>query len=146
MEVTMLNLKLSDAKRPLISETRKKSARDVVIDGIQNQIGLLGDANFKVERTRYTKDSEGNAIRKSVAAPPKPWFWRATDGNIMVQVRYGHAVVVELQPGKPSIVAGKTEKEVITVLTQVVQAVKSGELDTQIEAAKAKAKRNRSGE
>ena len=142
----MLNLKFSDAKRPLISETRKKSARDVVIDGIQHQIGLLGDANYTVERTRYTKDSDGNAIRKSVAAPPKPWFWKSVDGNIMVQIRYGHAVVVEIQPGKPSIQAGKTEKEVITVLTQVVQAVKTGELDAQIEAAKMKAKRNRSGE
>lgn len=141
----MLNLKFSDAKRPLISETRKKSARDVVIDGIQHQIALLSDQNYKVERTRYSKNADGTSNRKMVAAPPKPWFWKSQDG-FLVQIRYGHAVVVEIQPGKSSILAGKAEKDVIAVLTQVVQAVKGGELDTQIEAAKAKAQRNRKGE
>lgn len=142
----MLNLKLSDARRPLVSEIRRKSARDVVLDGIQHQIALLTDKTYKVERTRYIKDAEGNSTRKVVAAPPKPWFWRTADGTIMVQIRYGHAVVVELEPSKPTIITGKSEKDAVSVLTQVVEAVKSGKLDPQIEAAKAKAKKNRKGE
>ncbi|CUW39893.1 conserved protein of unknown function [Magnetospirillum sp. XM-1] len=142
----MLNLKLSDASRPLIAETRKKSAREVVLDGIGHQIGLLTDKAYTVERTRYSKNADGTSCRKVVAAPPKPWFWRATDGTIMVQVKYGHAVVVEIEPGKPTIIAGKSEKDAVSVLAQVVEAVKSGKLDPQIEAAKAKAKMNRKGE
>lgn len=142
----MLNLNLSDAKRPLVSEIRRKTAREVVLDGIGHQIGLLTDKAYTVERTRYSKNADGTSCRKVIAAPPKPWFWRATDGTIMVQVRYGHAVVVEIEPGKPTIIAGKLEKDAVSVLTQVVEAVKTGKLDPQIEAAKMKAQRNRKGD
>lgn len=142
----MLNLKLTDAKRPLVAETRKKSGRDVVLDGIQNQLGLLNNSEFKVERVRYAKDAEGNYTRKSVAAPPKPWWWKTGDGTIMVQIKYGSSTVVELEPGKPTIVAGKAAKDVIAVLTQVADAVKAGKLDAQIDLAKAKAKRSKKAE
>lgn len=141
----MLNLKLSDAKRPLVAETRKKSGRDVVLDGIQHQIGLLNDPNYTVERVRYAKDAEGNYTRKSVAAPPKPWWWKSGDGTMMVQVKYGSSTTVELEPSKPTIIAGKVTKDVIAVLTQVADAVKAGKLDAQIDAAKAKAKRSKKG-
>ncbi len=142
----MLNLKLSDAKRPLVAETRKKSGRDVVLDGIQNQLGLLNDQNFKVERVRYAKDAEGNYTRKSVAAPPKPWWWVANDGTHMVQIKYGSSTVVELEPGKGTIIAGKSTKDMVNVLTQVADAVKAGKLDAQIDAAKGKAKRSKKAE
>lgn len=142
----MLNLKLTDAKRPLVAETRKKSGRDVVLDGIQHQIALMNDPNYKVERTRYTKDEQGSYCRKAVAAPPKPWWWKTGDGTMMVQIKYGSSTVVELEPGKPTIVAGKAAKDVIAVLTQVADAVKAGKLDAQIDAAKGKAKRSKKGE
>jgi hypothetical protein len=144
MEVSMqgLNLKLTDAKRPLVSETRKKSGREVVLDGITHQIGLLNDQNYTVERTRYVKSEAGNT-RKTVRRPPTPWFWTASDGNMLVQVRYGHATTIEIEPGKPTIVGGKTRKDVIKVLEQVAAAVKEGHLDAQVDAAKAKAKHRR---
>ncbi len=127
--MSVLNLKLTDAKRPLVSETRRKSAREVVLDGIQNQIALLSDSNSQV--------------RKTVAAPPKPWWWVANDGTHMVQVRYGSSTVVELEAGKPTIVAGKNTGDLVSVLSQVADAVKGGKLDHQIDAAKAKAKRRK---
>lgn len=142
----MLNLKLTDAKRPLVAETRKKSGRDVVLDGIQNQLGLLNDSEFKVERVRYAKDAEGNYTRKAVAAPPKPWWWKSGDGTMMVQIKYGSSTVVELEPGKPTIIAGKAVKDVAGILSQIADAVKVGKLDAQIDAAKAKAKRNKTAE
>ncbi len=141
--MSVLNLKLTDAKRPLVSETRRKSAREVVLDGIQNQIALLSDSNFKVERVRYAKEADGTQVRKTVAAPPKPWWWVANDGTHMVQVRYGSSTVVELEAGKPTIVAGKNTGDLVSVLSQVADAVKGGKLDHQIDAAKAKAKRRK---
>jgi len=140
----MLNLKLSDAKRPLVAETRRKTGRDVVLDGIMHQIELVKNPAYTVERSRYIKGETGS-FRQTIARPPKPWFWSAADGTKLVQVKYGHSAVVEIEPAKPTIVAGKTEKDLIGVLEQVASAVKAGNLDSQIDAAKAKAKRNREG-
>jgi hypothetical protein len=139
----MLNFKLTDTKRPLVSETRRKTAREVVLDGITHQIGLLSDANYKVERTRYVKNGDGGPSRKSVSAPPKPWWWQAGDGTMLTQIKYGHGTAVEIEPGKPTIIAGKSSKDVIKVLEQVREAVVAGHLDIQIEAAQAKAKLRR---
>lgn len=144
--MSVLNFKFTDAKRPLVAETRRKTGREVVIDGIQHQIALLNDSTYKVERTRYAKDADGNYVRKAVAAPPKPWWWTAGDGTHMVQIKYGSSTVVELEPGKPTIVCGKTDQDVIKVLEQVVDAVKAGKLHAQIETAKGKAKRSKKAE
>lgn len=144
--MSVLNLKFTDAKRPLVSETRRKTGREVVLEGIRHQIALLSDPNYTVERVRYAKDADGNFARKPVSAPPKPWWWTAADGTHMVQVRYGSSTLVELEPGKPSIVAGKSSKDVVAVLAQVAEAVKAGKLDAQIDTAKAKAKRSKAAE
>lgn len=141
--MSVLNLKLTDAKRPLVSETRRKTAREVVLDGIQHQIAALNDSGYKVERVRYTKELDGTQVRKAVSAPPKPWWWVANDGTHMVQVRYGSSTVVELEQGKPTILAGKTSKDVAAVLAQVADAISAGKLDAQIDAAKTKAKRRK---
>ena len=144
--MSILNLKLTDARRPLVAETRKKSGRDVILDGIHHQIALLNDPNYKVERVRYTKDVDGNYARKPVSAPPKPWWWQTGEGSNMVQIKYGSSTIVELEPGKPTIVTGKTAKDVVLVLEQVADAVKAGKLDAQIETAKGKAKRRKAVE
>lgn len=144
--MSVLNLKLTDARRPLVSETRRKTGREVVLEGIQNQLALLNDSNFKVERVRYAKDADGNYARKPVSAPPKPWWWTMCDGTMCVQIRYGSSTVVELEPGKPTIVTGKTAKDVVSVLEQVAGALKAGKLDNQIDAAKLKAKRHKTAE
>lgn len=141
----MLNLKLTDTRRPLIAETRRKSGREVVLDALQHQIALLNDPNYTVERVRYAKGADGYS-RKPVAAPPKPWWWTASDSTKMVQIKYGSSSIVEIEPGKPTIVVGKTDKDVIKVLEQVADAIKAGALDAQIDAAKAKAKRGKKGE
>lgn len=144
--MSVLNLKFTDARRPLVSETRRKTGREVVLDGIQNQLALLNDSNFKVERVRYAKDADGNYTRKPVSAPPKPWWWVANDGTHMVQVKYGSSTLVELEQGKPTILAGKSSKDVAAVLAQVADAVSAGKLDAQIDTAKAKAKRSKAAE
>lgn len=144
--MSVLNLKLTDAKRPLVAETRRKTGREVVIDGIQHQIALLNDSTYKVERVRYAKDGDGNYSRKAVAAPPKPWWWTAGDGSKMVQIKYGSSTIVEIEAGKPTIVCGKTDKDVIKVLEQVAEAVKAGKLDAQIDTAKTKAQRSKKAE
>lgn len=67
----------------------------------------------------------------------------SSDSTMCVQIKYGSSTIVELEPGKPTIVAGKTAKDVVAVLEQVADAVKAGKLDSQIDAAKTKAKRSK---
>ena len=141
----MLQLKYSDEKKVLVSEARKKSPRQVVLDGIHNQVELLKNPSFTVERVRYSKGAENGNARQSISRPPQPWFWKsANDGNLLLEIRYGRTVVELQGEGKPnSIVAGKTNTDAIKVLEQIAAAVKNGELDDPLEAAKIKAKHRR---
>lgn len=137
----MLGLKLSDAKRPLVSDTRKKSAREVVLEGIGHQIAALSRDGYTVTRTRYVRDNEGKHSRASVSAAPKPWWWQDADGTFMVNVKYGSSQVIEIEPGKGAIICGKDATSVTKVLETVKGAVGKGMLDAQIDAARTKTRR-----
>ena len=141
----MLQLKFSDEKKVLVSEARKKTPRQVVLDGIHNQVELLKNPSFTVERVRYSKSAENANTRQSISRPPQPWFWRsANDGNLLMEIRYGRTPVEIQGDGKAnSIIAGKTPADAIKVLEQIAAAVKAGELDGPLEAAKLKAKHRR---
>lgn len=136
----MFGLKLTDQKRPLIAETRRKSARDVVIQGICHQIELLKNTAYTVERTRYVKDDSGYS-RQMTSRPPKPWFWDV-GGKMFVQIRYGSSQVVLLD-NKPTIECGKDNASVIKALEAVKNGIEKGLLDTAIEEAKARSRRKK---
>ena len=141
----MLQLKFSNEKKVLVSEARKKTPRQVVLDGIQNQVELLKNPGFTVERVRYSKGAENGNTRQSISRPPQAWFWKsANDGTLLMEIRYGRTVVELQGEGKPnSIIAGKTPADAVKVLEQIAAAVKVGELDGPLEAAKIKAKHRR---
>lgn len=139
----MLGLKLSDAKRPLVSDTRKKTAREVVLDGIGHQIAALSTDGYTVTRTRCVRDAEGKHSRASVSAPPKPWWWQDADGTYLCQIKYGSSQVIEIEAGKGTIVCGKDTASVSKVLGTIKGAVEKGMLDTQIDAARAKTRRTK---
>jgi len=141
----MLNLKFSSEKKVLVSEARKKTPRQVVLDGIGFQVELLKNPNFTVERVRYRKNAVDGNTRQSISRPPQPWFWKsATSDNLLMEIRYGRTPVEIQGEGKPhSIIAGKTPADAIKVLEQIAAAVTAGELDGPLAAAKAKAKHRR---
>jgi len=138
----MLGLKLSDAKRPLVTEARKKTPSEVVLAGIRDQIGLLKDSNFTTVRTKYVRDGD-SSVKKEVVTKPKSWFWKGDDGVFCVQIRYGSSHVVPLDPSKPTIIAGKNPQDVIKVLETVAEAVKSGKLEGPISTVAERAKRRK---
>jgi len=141
----MLNLKFSAEKKVLVAEARKKSPRQIALDGIHHQIELLKNPSYTVERIRYRKGAEDGDSRQSVNRPPQPWFWKsASDGGLLLEIRYGRTPVEIQGEGKPnSIIAGKTPADAIKVLEQIAAAVTAGELDGPLAAAKAKAKHRR---
>ncbi|BAE50433.1 hypothetical protein amb1629 [Paramagnetospirillum magneticum AMB-1] len=145
MEAIMLQLKFSNEKKVLVSEARKKSPRQVVLDGIHNQVELLKNPNYTVERVRYSKGTEGGNTRLSISRPPQPWFWRSASGdNLLLEIRYGRTVVeLQGQGMANTVIAGKTPADAIKLLEQIATAVKNGELDEPLEAAKIKARHRR---
>jgi hypothetical protein len=144
--MSKLNFKLTNTPRPTAVEKRSKSPRQVVQDGISTQIALIKDPDFSIPKTRYVKvieDGQEKSVRKNVTSKPRPWFWLADDGQYMLQIRYGSSIVVELEKGNPTIIAGKTTKDVQRVLEQVSNAVDAGDMDEQIMTAKTKTKRSK---
>ncbi|WP_237051413.1 hypothetical protein [Magnetospirillum sp. ME-1] len=141
----MLQLKFSNEKKVLVSEARKKSPRQIALDGIFHQIELLKNPSYTVERVRYRKGTEDGNTRQSISRPPQAWFWRsATGDNLLLEIRYGRTVVeLQGQGMANTIIAGKTPADAIKVLEQIATAVRAGELDDPLEAAKIKAKHRR---
>ncbi|WP_417794674.1 hypothetical protein [Terasakiella pusilla] len=138
-------LKFSDNKRPTVQESRRKKGSDVVIEGIENQIALLQDPSFKVERYRYTdhRNEDGSVSRKKklIAAKPRKWYWKNDDDIYFVELRYGSSYIFEVEAGKPSIECGPEKQDIVEVLETVKKMIIEGKLDKQIADCKDRARR-----
>ncbi|KJS40001.1 MAG: hypothetical protein VR70_07035 [Rhodospirillaceae bacterium BRH_c57] len=141
-----MKLKLIARERPTAVERRKRNPRDVVIETIDLQITAIEHSKqgkeFTVERERYvnvTESGRDRRIKSTVQAKPKPWWW--VEGGIhYIQPRFG-THLIELQPEKATIEAGKSLDDVIAVLKTLREMVTKGELDEPINAAREKAKK-----
>lgn len=138
----MVTLKFCDVQPRKAVDARRRSATAILLDGITHQIALLKDPKYVVERVRYQKTDAGYA-RAAVAKPPRKWWWQGEDGQLYVQLHLGSSTLVELEAGKPTLVCGKTEKDVIAVLEQVATAIRDGKFADAIAQAHAKMKRKK---
>ena len=79
------------------------------------------------------RDNDGT--RKTVEVPKriKPWWFTSEQGKIFVTVKYGSAVL-QLRRGLPNIELASPD-QLVGTLEILKQAVESGELDKEIEAA-----------
>ena len=66
----------------------------------------------------------------------KPWFWTGEKGECLLAISYGRKQI-ELQKGKTAIDVGDVAN-LCAVLDTVIDAVRNGELDPQIETASVK--------
>jgi hypothetical protein len=141
----MKELKFSTQNRPTVQEKRRKKGADVMIEGLENQIALINDPTFKVERYRYVnnEDADGNITKKKklVAAKPREWFWKNEDGIWLIELRYGSSYVFEVEPGKPSVECGPSKQDIVEVLETVKEMISEGKLDKQIADCKDRARR-----
>lgn len=93
--------------------------------------------HYAPRRLRSMRDEEtGARVVKEVAVRIKPWFWTGEKGETLLTINYG-SKQIELLKGKTAIDVGDAAN-LVTVLDTVISAVKSGELDVQIEAASVK--------
>lgn len=89
---------------------------------------------FAATRTKTITDRE-TGLRKHVetALTVRPWWWTNPTGTVVLSLRYG-SKAIEIAKGKNAIEVGSIENLVDTLLA-VREAVKTGELDSQIDAA-----------
>lgn len=93
--------------------------------------------HYAPKRLRSLRDEDtGVRVVKEVAVRIKPWFWTGEKGETLLAINYGSRQI-ELQKGKSAIDVGDATN-LVSVLETVITAVKSGELDVQIEAASSK--------
>lgn len=103
---------------------------------------MLADAlaqGLHYSPTRYrsfTDADTGTRLVKEVPVRIKAWFWTGEKGETLLAIHYG-SKQIELQKGKTAIDVGDAAK-LCAVLDTVIDAVRNGELDTQIESASVK--------
>ena len=116
-------------------------ARIKMLDAIDIQIAaaeadLAGEPYVKLGMRYVTDEETGDRVRKEVPIRIRRWWWKDADGQIMLDVRYGNRRI-ELKAGKSAIEVGEMENLVPT-LKLLADAVKAGELDKALLAAKSK--------
>jgi len=66
----------------------------------------------------------------------KAWWWTGEKGETLLSIQYG-SKTLEISKGKPAIEVASAG-DLVSVLDVVIDAVQSGELDAQMEAASTK--------
>lgn len=140
MTALLSTLKLSNAKKPKsVSDVTKR--RNKLIKKLSEQrelaVAHADGKTFAATRLRTVKDAEtGLRVAKETAVRIKQWWWEGDKGETLFAVHYG-SKLLDLSKGKATIEVANIA-ELIKVLDVLTSAVKSGELDTQMEAASAK--------
>ena len=136
----LAKLKLTTEKRKVTYDA-KTHRRQKMLEAIGEQKilveALLTDEVPNITRLVTEKDPETGEKRK-VMKPKKvrQWFWHNIDGIWFIEVRYGNKVL-DLGKGKTAIEVANKEK-LPEALDLLMDAVKAGELDAQMEKAGAK--------
>ena len=126
-------LKLTTAKKPIVASEEHRR-RSKVIRRLHEQIALaraqLSNTTYAPSRNRTIKDADGTRRVVSSVKRVKAW-WFDIDGNrLALTVRYG-SQVLELGKGKFSVDVPDVS-HLVPTLELIVEAVREGELDTQM--------------
>jgi hypothetical protein len=138
---TILNtLKLTAARKlRAMPDVVKRRNKLLVKLGEQRALAaaMQTGVHYTPKRLRSYKDADtGARIIKEVPVRIKPWFWTGEKGEMLLAVQYGSRQI-ELSKGKTAVEVGAAEN-LGAVLASMIEAVKNGELDVQIEAASVK--------
>ncbi len=140
MTAILNTLKLTAARKTRALPTVVKRRNKLLIKlGEQRMLADAQAQGLHYTPTRYRsfKDADtGARISKQVPVRIKPWFWTGEKGECLLAISYG-SKQIELQKGKTAIDVGDVAN-LCAVLDTVIDAVRNGELDPQIETASVK--------
>lgn len=139
--MTALNgLKLTGAQKPThmspIQQRRNKLAKRLWEQMELAKAEQMGTTFAPTRLRSVVQNDTGLRKQVEVAKRVKAWWFVAENGKLVLSVRYG-TKVLELAKGKWAVEVG-TDKDLVPTLQLLKDAVLSGELDAQIEAASEK--------
>jgi hypothetical protein len=127
-----LKIVAQQAKR-LQSKTEHRRAK--LLEKLDDQLGmvqaLIDGEIFSRTRRVWRENDAGERVLVERPKRTRPWYWMSGAGGCYFQVWYG-SKVLELKPGMTAIQVA-TKEELPEVIRSVMEAVKYGELDIQIE-------------
>jgi hypothetical protein len=140
MTAILNTLKLTAARKTrALPDVVKRRNKLLIKLGEQRMLAAAQAQGQHYTPTRFRSFADadtGARIVKQVPVRIKPWFWTGEKGECLLAINYG-SKQIELQKGKTAIDVGAVEN-ICAVLDTVIDAVKNGELDTQIESASVK--------
>ena len=124
---------VAQQQKRLQSKTEHRRAK--LLEKLDDQLGMVqalidGEVYTRMRRIWRT-DENGQRVLVERPKRTRPWYWMSGAGGCYFQVWYG-SKVLELKPGMTAVQVG-TKEELPDVIRSVMEAVKFGELDIQIE-------------
>ena len=136
----LTKLKLTDKTRTDVETNPEDLLRNKLITRLLEQKELV-EADLKGEqltktRFKFVTDSEtGESKRVEFQKQLRRWWWQDEDGQVNLTLRYGNRPLA-IANGKSTIEIGTMDK-LPKIIETIIEAVKAGELDKQLNAAMA---------
>ena len=116
-------------------QSKTEHRRGKLLEKLDDQLGMVqalidGEVYTRMRRVWRTNEN-GERILMERPKRTRPWYWMSGAGGCYFQVWYG-SKVLELKPGMTAVQVAAKE-ELPDVIRSVMEAVKFGELDIQIE-------------
>ncbi len=111
-----------------------ENARNLLVYNLNRQMAaanamIKGEAYFET-RSEYVEDENGQRIKQEIQKPIRKWYWRDHENQVRFSLRVRNKVL-EIEKGKTDVLVGD-DKQLPSVIAVLLDAVKAGELDTQI--------------
>ena len=116
-------------------QSKTEHRRGKLLEKLDDQLGMVqalidGEVYTRMRRVWRTNE-DGERVLVERPKRTRPWYWMSGAGGCYFQVWYG-SKVLELKPGMTDVQVS-TKEELPDVIRSVMEAVKFGELDIQIE-------------
>lgn len=124
---------VAQQQKRLQSKTEHRRAK--LLEKLDDQLGMVqalmeGDTFSRIRRVWKTNEA-GERVLVERPKRMRPWYWMSGAGGCYFQVWYG-SKVLELKPGMTAVQV-PTKEELPDAIREIMEAVKLGELDIQIE-------------
>ncbi len=130
--LSKLKIVAQAAKR---QQTKTEHRRGKLLEKLDDQLAmieaLIAGETFTRMRRVWRTDDAGQRVLVERVKRTRPWYWMSGAGGCFFSVWYG-SKVIELRPGMTAISVNKRE-DLPDAIRQIMDAVKFGELDVQIE-------------
>ena len=124
---------VAQAQKRLQSKTEQRRAK--LLEKLDDQLAmvqaLIAGELFIRHRRIWQKDDQGERVLIERPKRTRAWYWMSGAGGCYFSAWYG-SKIIELKPGMTAIQVNKRE-DLPDAIRSVMDAVRQGELDIQIE-------------